>query len=143
MPIRIRRALWESYNTRHPVDTEVDRSVPSAEEELQQVFTDAAMDMVGNGFVWLVWNPMKRYLEVRTTDAHTCPTVLGLTPLLGLNLWENAIAPGYGMNKLQYVKRFWHCIDWTWADFCYGLIQGDQVGHPTCEMCTNAHQHRN
>ena len=118
MPVRTRREIWKYCHKEADVD---------AIEQLKADFEETAMNLVGNGFVWLVWNTTQQVLEVRTTDHHTCPTVLKLIPVLGLNLWDNAISPGYGMNKLDYVKRFWHCIDWTWADYCIGLIQEDKV----------------
>eukprot|EP01061_Rhynchopus_euleeides_P018900 TRINITY_DN31144_c0_g1_i1.p1 TRINITY_DN31144_c0_g1~~TRINITY_DN31144_c0_g1_i1.p1 ORF type:complete len:523 (+),score=197.38 TRINITY_DN31144_c0_g1_i1:36-1571(+) len=112
MPVRIRRVIWQYFSE-------------NGEDQLREAFEEAAMNHVGNGFVWIVWNRALQLLEVKVTERHQCPKVLDLVPVLGLNLWDNAVAPGYGMNKLEYVKRFWHCIDWTWADYCMGLIQKD------------------
>ncbi|KAJ9445424.1 hypothetical protein DIPPA_70105 [Diplonema papillatum] len=110
MPVRIRRAVWKYFP---------DGGV----EQLEKEFEAAAMKMVGNGFVWLLWNPTLKILEVRTTERHQCPFVLEMYPLVGLNIWDNAIAPGYELNKLEYVKRFWLCIDWYWADYCWSIVQ--------------------
>eukprot|EP01063_Lacrimia_lanifica_P025507 TRINITY_DN33324_c0_g1_i1.p1 TRINITY_DN33324_c0_g1~~TRINITY_DN33324_c0_g1_i1.p1 ORF type:complete len:504 (+),score=166.65 TRINITY_DN33324_c0_g1_i1:55-1566(+) len=111
VPVRLRRALWNYFPENGP-------------EQLEKEFTEAAMEHVGNGFVWLVWNPATTKLEVKTTDRHMCPKVLGLFPLLGLNIWDTAIAPGYELNKQLYVKRFWNTVDWHWADKCYAIMQG-------------------
>jgi Fe-Mn family superoxide dismutase len=35
-----------------------------------------------------------------------------LVPIIGLNMWEHAWLPDYGLDKAAYVKNYWKCVNW-------------------------------
>ena len=86
IPVNLRRVLWRDFE--------------GGPEGLEREFQEAAMNFVGNGFVWLIYNPVVQKLEIRTTHGSQCPSVLSVYPLLCCNIHDSCISPGYGLDKV-------------------------------------------
>jgi Fe-Mn family superoxide dismutase len=70
----------------------------------------AAMSTFGSGWAWLVHDGT-RVLIVTTTN-QDCPLSDGLTPLLGIDVWEHAYYLDYHNRRAEYVQAWFHVIDW-------------------------------
>jgi Fe-Mn family superoxide dismutase len=70
----------------------------------------AAMSTFGSGWAWLVHDGT-RVLIVTTTN-QDCPLSDGLTPLLGVDVWEHAYYLDYENRRADYVKAWFNVVNW-------------------------------
>lgn len=92
-------------------------------EIFRDKFSDAAMGVFGSGWVWLVVKP-DCSLEICSTALQDNPMMLlggsrkGY-PILGLDLWEHAYYLSYQNRRVEYIKNFFHIINWYIVDSLY------------------------
>jgi len=77
----------------------------------QETIEAAAMSTFGSGWAWLVHDGT-RVLIVTTTN-QDCPLSDGLTPLLGLDVWEHAYYLDYENRRAEYVQAWLNVVDWN------------------------------
>lgn len=82
---------------------------------LQQQFADAALKRFGSGWAWLSVRPGGA-LVVHSTANQDSPLMEGLSPVLGLDVWEHAYYLHYQNRRGDFVAAFWNVVDWTQAD---------------------------
>ncbi|MCT4783755.1 MULTISPECIES: superoxide dismutase [Exiguobacterium] len=73
-------------------------------------FAKAAASRFGSGWAWLVVKNGK--LEVTSTPNQDSPIMEGVTPILGLDVWEHAYYLNYQNRRPDYIQAFFHVIDW-------------------------------
>lgn len=88
----------------------IDRDFGSFEGFKAQ-FAKAAAGLFGSGWAWLATD---RAGNLRiTTDANAGnPLRYGLTPLLGLDVWEHAYYLDYRNRRTEYITNYWDLVDW-------------------------------
>ncbi|RUM63577.1 MAG: superoxide dismutase [Fe] [Sulfurospirillum sp.] len=80
-------------------------------EKFLDLFTDAAINIFGSGWCWLVVDQHEK-LQIRTTsNAHT-PLEHHETPLLTCDVWEHAYYIDYRNARANYVETFWKLANW-------------------------------
>jgi len=77
----------------------------------EETMEAAAMSTFGSGWAWLVHDGT-RVLIVTTTN-QDCPISDGLTPLLGVDVWEHAYYLDYENRRAEYVRAWLAVVDWT------------------------------
>jgi superoxide dismutase, Fe-Mn family len=71
-------------------------------------FEKAALGVFGSGWVWL-----QPDLSIITTPNQDSPLNSGKpAPLLGLDVWEHAYYLDYTYNRADYIKAWWHVVNW-------------------------------
>ena len=70
----------------------------------------AAMSTFGSGWAWLVHDGT-RVLIVTTTNQDS-PISDGLTPLLGVDVWEHAYYLKYNNRRPDYIDAWWNVVNW-------------------------------
>ncbi|WP_311406569.1 superoxide dismutase [Liquorilactobacillus uvarum] len=83
-------------------------------EKFKQQFTEASLSVFGSGWAWLVKDETGE-LKIVTTANQDSPLSDGLTPVLGLDVWEHAYYLKYQNRRPKYVEAFWHIINWQEA----------------------------
>ena len=78
----------------------------------EQQFSDAAAGRFGSGWAWLVVNENGK-LEVTSTQNQDNPVMEGLTPILGLDVWEHAYYLNYQNRRPDYIENFFNIINWS------------------------------
>ena len=86
----------------------------------RDAFEQAALDRFGSGWAWLCLDH-HGVLEIATTPNEDSPIMLGLTPILGLDMWEHAYYLQYHRRRDAYVRAWWHVVDWDQVDQLYHL----------------------
>ena len=77
----------------------------------QEQFTQAAVSRFGSGWAWLVINANGQ-LEITSTANQDSPLMDGLTPILGLDVWEHAYYLKYQNKRADYIAAFYEVIHW-------------------------------
>lgn len=74
-------------------------------------FSSAAAGQFGSGWAWLAADAQGK-LTVLSTANQDSPLSLGLTPILGIDVWEHAYYLLYQNRRPEYIKQFFHVINW-------------------------------
>jgi len=74
-------------------------------------FETAAKTRFGSGWAWL---SVKKdgALAVTSTANQDSPLSEGMTPILGLDVWEHAYYLKYQNKRPDYVSAFWNIVNW-------------------------------
>jgi Fe-Mn family superoxide dismutase len=75
-------------------------------------FEKAANGRFGSGWAWLV-KKSDGGLSVVSTANQDNPMSDGLTPLMGLDVWEHAYYLKYQNRRAEYVTNWWNLVHWT------------------------------
>ncbi len=86
-------------------------------EEFKTLFSQAAMTRFGSGWAWLAVKNGE--LEILSTANQDNPLSIGLTPILGLDVWEHAYYLKYQNRRADYVKGFFEIINWEEVERLY------------------------
>jgi Fe-Mn family superoxide dismutase len=81
-------------------------------DAMQDKFTTATVAVQGSGWGWLGYNKATGKLAVTTTANQDPCVTTGLTPLLGVDVWEHAYYLQYKNLRPDYVKNIWKIINW-------------------------------
>lgn len=73
-------------------------------------FSKAGATRFGSGWAWLCIDSGK--LRVTSTPNQDNPVSEGLTPVLGLDVWEHAYYLNYQNRRPDYIKSWWNIVDW-------------------------------
>ncbi|KPD24094.1 superoxide dismutase [Idiomarina zobellii] len=80
-------------------------------QNFKEQFTQAAVSRIGSGWAWLVLNANGQ-LEITSTANQDSPLMDGLTPILGLDVWEHAYYLKYQNKRADYIAAFYEVIHW-------------------------------
>ena len=73
-------------------------------------FSQAAISRFGSGWAWLgIKGGALTVLSMPNQDA---PMMEGLTPILGLDVWEHAYYLKYQNRRPDYVSNWWNVVNW-------------------------------
>lgn len=79
-------------------------------EAFKEEFTKAANGRFGSGWAWLVKKDSG--LSVVSTANQDSPLSDGLTPILGIDVWEHAYYLNYQNRRADYVSAWWNVVNW-------------------------------
>lgn len=79
-------------------------------DSFKETFSAAAGTRFGSGWAWLVVD--NGTLKVISTANQDSPIMDGLTPILGLDVWEHAYYLNYQNRRPDYVSAFWSVVNW-------------------------------
>jgi Fe-Mn family superoxide dismutase len=79
-------------------------------DAFKEKLTGAAGGQFGSGWGWLVVSNGK--LEVTARANQDSPLMDGLTPILGVDVWEHAYYLKYQNKRPDYLKAWWHVVAW-------------------------------
>jgi Fe-Mn family superoxide dismutase len=82
-------------------------------DAFKKKFREAAIDVFGTGWTWLVQKKGK--LEIIGAEDADNPLVDGARPLLTCDVWEHAYYIDYRNDRGKYVDAFWKLADWKFA----------------------------
>ena len=87
------------------------RSELGGMDSFKQKFSDTAKGRFGSGWAWLVVDD-KGKLQVGDSLNQDSPYMNGLTPILGLDVWEHAYYLKYQNKRPEYVEAWWNTVNW-------------------------------
>jgi superoxide dismutase, Fe-Mn family len=80
-------------------------------EKFKDEFSNAAATRFGSGWAWLCVDGSGG-LKVMSTANQDSPYMQGLTPVLGLDVWEHAYYLNYQNRRPDYISAFWNVVNW-------------------------------
>ncbi|MEK6256316.1 MAG: superoxide dismutase [Chloroflexota bacterium] len=78
----------------------------------KEAFGKAGMTRFGSGWAWLSKNA-DGGVVVTSTPNQDNPISEGLTPLLGLDVWEHAYYLNYQNRRGDYIAAWWNVVNWA------------------------------
>ncbi|OGD09591.1 superoxide dismutase [Candidatus Amesbacteria bacterium RIFOXYB1_FULL_44_23] len=82
-------------------------------DAFKEKFSQAALTHFGSGWAWLVKGT--KGLEIVTTPNQDSPVSTGLTPILGLDVWEHAYYLKYQNRRVEYIQAWWNVVNWDYV----------------------------
>jgi len=79
--------------------------------EFKEKFSKASAGQFGSGWGWLCVDKSGG-LKVVSTPNQDSPYMNGLTPILGLDVWEHAYYLNYQNRRPDYISAFWNVVNW-------------------------------
>jgi len=79
---------------------------------LKEQFFKSASEVFGSGYAWLCAFSNGRLCVITTANQDT-PLVLGLKPLLCIDVWEHAYYLKHQNMRAEYIDAFWNVINWV------------------------------
>ena len=76
----------------------------------KEIFAKAAATRFGSGWAWLGVKDGK--LAVLSMPNQDVPMLEGLTPVLGIDVWEHAYYLKYQNRRPEYVSNWWNVVNW-------------------------------
>lgn len=87
----------------------------------EEQLTKSAMSVFGSGWAWLV-KGKDGALAITTTPNQDAPITSGLTPILGIDVWEHAYYLKYQNKRADYVKAFFAVVNWDSVSAAYARL---------------------
>ncbi len=81
-------------------------------DAFRKAFTAAAVSRFGSGWAWLSRGKDGK-LVVDSDPNQDSPLMRGLTPILGLDVWEHAYYLKYQNRRPEYIEAFYRVVDWA------------------------------
>ncbi len=88
-------------------------------DDFKTKFAAAAAGRFGSGWAWLCKNKGGD-LVIESFPNQDSPLTKGLTPLLGLDVWEHAYYLKYQNRRPDYINAFWNVVNWDDVSKRYG-----------------------
>lgn len=92
-------------------------------DAFQEQFNTAAKTRFGSGWAWLSFNQAGN-LVIGSTEDQDSPVSEGMTPVLGLDVWEHAYYLKYQNRRIDYIKAWWHVVNWDKVEDEYRSLVG-------------------
>ena len=92
-------------------------------EEFRKAFLAAALSQFGSGWAWLSARK-DGSLVLSSTPNQDNPLMegKGLTPILGIDVWEHAYYLKYKNLRPDYIKAFFNVINWKAVEENYSRV---------------------
>jgi superoxide dismutase, Fe-Mn family len=81
-------------------------------------FSKAAKTRFGSGWAWLSINTAGNLVITSTANQDT-PLSEGLSPVLGLDVWEHAYYLKYNNRRPDYIDAWWNVVNWEQVESNY------------------------
>jgi len=86
-------------------------------------FLKSGMTRFGSGWAWLVTDGSGK-LSVLSTANQDSPLSQGLSPVLGLDVWEHAYYLNYQNRRGDYIAAWWNVVNWSAVEENYEKALG-------------------
>ncbi|HSR49106.1 MAG TPA: superoxide dismutase [Anaerolineales bacterium] len=90
---------------------------------MQEALTKAGMGRFGSGWAWLVVDGAGG-LSIVSTANQDSPLTDGMTPILGVDVWEHAYYLKYQNRRADYLAAWWNVVNWGEVDRRYQAARG-------------------
>ena len=89
----------------------------------KDTFSKTAVGQFGSGWGWLAVDKAGG-LSVFSTPNQDSPLSQGLTPILGVDVWEHAYYLNYQNRRADYVAAWWNVVNWSEVEGRFEAAKG-------------------
>jgi Fe-Mn family superoxide dismutase len=90
-------------------------------DALKEQLTKAAIGQFGSGWAWLLVDKAGK-MSVKSYPNQDSPYMEGLTPILGVDVWEHAYYLKYQNKRADYVAAWFNTLNWENIQARYGSV---------------------
>ncbi|MEG0773030.1 superoxide dismutase [Clostridium sp.] len=80
-------------------------------DNFKKEFKDEATKRFGSGWAWLVKGKDGK-LSITSTANQDSTIMVGITPILGIDVWEHAYYLKYKNERGSYIDAWWNVVNW-------------------------------
>ncbi len=80
-------------------------------DSFKEQFAKAGATRFGSGWAWLCVDGNGKLVVISTPNQDN-PLTDGLSPILGLDVWEHAYYLNYQNRRPDYISAFWNIVNW-------------------------------
>lgn len=80
-------------------------------EQFKQQLNATGKGQFGSGWAWLVRSPEGK-LQVLGTPNQDSPLMMGMYPIIGVDVWEHAYYLKYRNQRGEYLNQWWNVANW-------------------------------
>lgn len=80
-------------------------------ENFKKEFKSAALGRFGSGWAWLIKDKDGK-LKIVSTANQDSPIMMGISPVMGIDVWEHAYYLKYQNKRGEYIDNWWNVINW-------------------------------
>ncbi len=89
----------------------------------KDAFAKACLGRFGSGWGWLVVGKDGK-LAISSSPNQDSPIMDGLTPILGLDVWEHAYYLNYQNRRADYITAWWNTVNWDEVSRLFTAAKG-------------------
>lgn len=82
-------------------------------DHFKDKMTQMALAHQGSGWVWLGYDKAHKRLVLASCLNQDPLSLVGLVPLLGIDVWEHAYYLQYKNVRLEYIKNIWNIVNYN------------------------------
>ncbi|MDH7601394.1 MAG: superoxide dismutase [Armatimonadota bacterium] len=82
-------------------------------DNFKKQFSAAAAAVEGSGWTVLGWSEQFKKLYITNIENHQKQTVMGLVPLLVIDVWEHAYYLKYQNRRADWIEAWWNLVNWS------------------------------
>jgi len=90
-------------------------------DAFKEQLTKAAVGRFGSGWAWLVVDKAGK-LSIKAYPNQDSPYMEGLTPILGVDVWEHAYYLKYQNRRADYVAAWFNTLNWKTIDARFSSV---------------------
>lgn len=90
--------------------------------DFKDKFNEAGENLVGSGWVWLIWREGKLVIETLPNQEH--PLLKGELAIMGVDVFEHAYFLKYHTERASYLKAWWRVANWDMIEERFEKIKG-------------------
>jgi Fe-Mn family superoxide dismutase len=105
--------FWQYLDPNNKPDNLLQKEITTnfgSVDEFKKLFSDSALKVFGSGWTWLVRDGKTSKLMIQNLPNQDSPVMLGLQPILGLDVWEHAYYLKYQNKRAEYIENWWKVI---------------------------------
>jgi len=93
-------------------------------DKMKLHFAAAAKAVEGSGWGWLAYEPASGLLQVLQGEKQQNMLTTGVTPLLGVDVWEHAYYLKYQNRRAAYVDAWFDVVNWSVVSRLFNRMTG-------------------
>lgn len=91
-------------------------------DNFKKQFSAAGVAVEASGWAVLGWSPEFSKLYITAIENHQKQTIMGMQPLLVMDMWEHAYYLKYQNRRPDWVEAWWHLVNWQDVSMRYADV---------------------
>ncbi|MEX0961787.1 MAG: superoxide dismutase [Simkaniaceae bacterium] len=104
-----------------PLKKAIEEQFGSIDDFIEK-FSAMTAPIQGSGWGWLGYHPSSKSLVIHPMANQDPLHIIGLVPLLGVDVWEHAYYLQYKNARPEYIKNIWKIINWRTVEERYARV---------------------